>query len=154
MTLASEVAPWPEARCLCSRQPHVCSWVKRGRGGDTGGGRGSFFFMSTLQFLRLSSASVVKAFSSAKHFNTINLYKSSFALYLSLYFSPILSSPLSLVGLATASLLCDLSSLSGPLNGRQASIAAARGSCIIFMSLAVIQGIIFIPVLIERCTYT
>lgn len=89
----SEDAPWPEARCLCSRQPHVCSWVKRGRGSDAGGGRGSFFFMSTLQYLRLSSKPAAKAFSSAKHFNAINLYK-SFLRSLSLSPSVFLSGPL------------------------------------------------------------
>lgn len=93
LTLASEDAPWPEACRFCSHEPHVCSWVKRGRGGDAREGRGGFFFMSTLQHLCPSSKPVVKAFSSAKHFSTINLYKPFLH---SLSFSIFLSDPLPL----------------------------------------------------------
>lgn len=51
--------------------------LKRGRADDAGQGkRGSllFFFMSTLQYLRLSSTPAAKPSSSAKPFSAINLY--------------------------------------------------------------------------------
>lgn len=124
---------------------------------DAGGGRRSFFWAHFSIYV-FSSHPVVKDFSSAKHFNAINLYKSflhslspslSLSFCISLWPSPSVS--VSLLGLARAPLLSHPSlslALSGMLNGGQARIAAACGSCIIFMSLAGVQGLIFIPVLI------
>lgn len=104
-------------------------------------------------YLRLSSEAVVKAFSSAKHINAINLYKSflrSVSLYfsLTLSFAPLSQSRWSGQGLT---LVWPLSLSLGHWMETRPAFAAARGSCIIFMSLAAVQGLIFIPALIERC---
>lgn len=56
------------ATCLQLGQKRKREWCRRRKG--------ELFFMSTLQYLRLSSKPAAKAFSSAKHFNAINLYKS------------------------------------------------------------------------------
>lgn len=102
-----------------------------------------FFFMSTLQYLRLSSEGCgegLRLSQALQHHKSL-LHSQSFFLFFSDL--RLLLSPLSRSG-QSITLVWPLA-LSGPLSGRLASIAAARGSCIIFMSSAAVQGIIFIP---------